>query len=135
MSQISKCAVYRVTPVHHAYVLPAVTVVAITNQNMEYVTDQVTANYLTPNSMCNGKVVFTPHKFMHVMHRPKDAEHHFSGGLTTIASLPRNKLPSDQKCNKHPVETFQFKKYTVMNKEDNERKCSNRFHLMTKEGE
>ena len=61
-----------------------------------------------------------------------EAEHDFKGGITTIASVPSNCLPIDQKCGKKPVKGMHFSelygvlKYPVMDKKDIEMKSSSR---------
>ena len=123
---------------HCAYVFPAVTVeewnrvVAITEESMSAAVPEVKAKYMVPSTVRKRVTVHTPLTFIDKVMRPKDAEHFFEGGLSTIASLPASHLPIDQKCKKKPVMGFMFGemydvlKYPIINKADIERKCADK---------
>ena len=127
-----------VKPMQRAYVFPAVAVeewnrvVAITEQSMASVIPEIRSKYMAPQTARCGTMVDTPVKFTDKVMHPKDAEHAFNGGLTTIVSVPAYHLPFDQKCNKKPVMNFHFSdmygvlKYPVMNKKDIEDKCADK---------
>ena len=125
-----------VKPMHCAYVFPAVTVeewnhvVARTDESINAAVPAIKATCMVPSTARKGVTVHTPLKFVDKVMRPKNAEHFFEGGLSTIASLPATHLPIDQKCKKKPVMGFMFGemydvlKYPIMNKADIERKCA-----------
>ena len=127
-----------ITPMYRAYVFPAVTVeewnrvVATLDTSMSSMVPEIKAKYMLPKSSRKSTPVYTLTKCMDMLGKRSDADHTFTGGITTIASLPGNCLPIDHQCGKQPVMTLQIselygvQKYPVMNKQDIERKCSDK---------
>ena len=127
-----------IKPMYRAYVFPAITVeewnrVGNTlDTSMSSLVPEIKATYMVPKSSRNSTTVYTPTRFMDKLEKRSDAEHQFEGGITTIASVPGNCLPIDQKCGKQPVMNLHFadlygvQKYPVMNKSDIERKCQDK---------
>ena len=124
-----------VKPMQRAYVFPAVTieewnhVVAVTEETMSIEINEMRANYVVPNTARKGTTVYVPLKVVDKGIRPKEAEHHLTGGLTTITSVPTNHLLIDQCCAKKPALNIHFSdmygvlKYPVMHNEEKEKKC------------
>ena len=103
-------------------------VVTTLDDTMSSLVPEIKANYMVPKTSRGSTTVYTPVTFMDKLGRKSEAEHQFTGGITTIASVPSNCLPIDQTCGKQHVMNFHFsdlygvQKYPVMNKSDIEAK-------------
>ena len=127
-----------IKPMYRAYVFPVVTVeewnrvVKTLHTSMSSIVPEIKAKYMVPKSSRNATAVYTPVRFMDRIEKLSEADRTFTGDITTIALVPGNCLPIDQTCNKQPVMNFQFselygvQKYPVMNKQDIERKFSDK---------
>ena len=84
-----------IKPMYRVYVFPAVTVeewnrvVATLDEAMSSFSPEIKANYMVPKTLCGSTTVYTPVKFMDKVGKRSEAEHHFTGGITTITLVPR----------------------------------------------
>ena len=127
-----------IKPMYRAFVFPAITVeewnrvVNSLDTSMSSLVPEIKASYMVPKTSRKTIPVYTPVKCMDKIGRKSDAEHMFTGGVTTIASMPSTCLPIDQKCGKQPIMNLHFSdmygvlKYPVMSKQDIETKCFDR---------